>query len=163
LNFSDLRVLTYYRRSLRERKEDIPALTKHFINMYNHKLGCRVNKVSKEVYDLFFSYNWPGNVRELQHAIEHAANVVTGSVIGLEHLPDHLRRQDRSCFGNKTVNFDPEDKLPDILSKVERSCLVQAMKKCSFNISRAAIYLGIPRQTLQYKLKIYDINQNKVM
>jgi len=167
----EIRVDLYYRLNvvslrippLRERKEDIPALTKHFINMYNQKLGCRINKVSKEVYDLFFSYNWPGNVRELQHAIEHAANVATGSVIGLEHLPDHLRQQDRSCFSNKTINFDPEDKLPDILSKVEKSCLIQAMKKCNFNISRAAIYLGIPRQTLQYKLKIYDINQNKVI
>lgn len=165
----ELRIDLYYRLNvvslkippLRERKMDIPALTNHFIIMYNQKLGCRVRKVSEEVNNLFQNYAWPGNVRELQHAIEHAANIVTGSVIGLEHLPDHLRNHDLSPIMEKAFDFMMEGNLPDILSKVEKSCLTQAMKKCRFNVSRAALYLGIPRQTLQYKLKVYGIAKTR--
>ncbi|MEL7565438.1 MAG: sigma 54-interacting transcriptional regulator, partial [Dehalobacterium sp.] len=163
----EMRIDLYYRLNvvslkippLRERKMDIPALTKYFINMYNQKLGCRVSRVSEEVNKLFINYHWPGNVRELQHAIEHAANIVTGSIIKVEHLPEHLRNQDQSFAADKVFDFTLEGNLPDILSKVEKSCLAQAMEKCRFNVSRAALYLGIPRQTLQYKLKMYGISK----
>lgn len=165
----ELRIDLYYRLNvvflkippLRDRKGDIPVLTSHFIHLYNKKLGCRISKVSREVDNLFAGYAWPGNVRELQHAIEHAANIVIGSVIGLEHLPDHLRQQEPSAGENKDFDLMMEGKLPDILSKVEKRCLIQAMEKCRFNVSKAALYLGIPRQTLQYKLKIYGIGINK--
>lgn len=158
---NEIRIDLYYRLNvvslkippLRERKMDIPSIISHYIKSYNQKLGCRVHKLSKEVNELFLNYSWPGNVRELQHAIEHAANIVTGAVIGLEHLPDYLRQEaNKNCL-DQISHLASTGNLPDIISSVEKRCIRQAMEKCNFNISQAALLLGIPRQTLQYKLK----------
>lgn len=162
----ELRVDLYYRLNvvslkvppLRERKSDIPALTDHFISQYNPKLGCAVSGVGAAVRQAFLTYAWPGNVRELQHAIEHAMNIVSGKTIELEHLPDGVRQQgegrpgwaaDETAAGRKT--------LPEILRAVERKCLAQALEQCGGNVTRAALQLGIPRQTIQYKLKVYNL------
>ncbi|WP_371361689.1 Arginine utilization regulatory protein RocR [Sporomusa rhizae] len=161
-----LRIDLYYRLNvvslrvppLRERKSDIPSLTDHFIAMYNSKLGCQVKGASEEVKMIFMEYSWPGNVRELQHAIEHAMNVVSGPCIELEHLPEHLCQ-----YAGETANhlngFDAEKKsLPAILRQVEKNTLIQALEIYGGNISQAARHLGIPRQTIQYKLKIHGLH-----
>jgi arginine utilization regulatory protein len=162
----ELRVDLYYRLNvvsltvppLRERKSDIPALTHHFIKMYNSRIGCSVIKLSEDVYRVFHSYGWPGNVRELQHAIEHAMNVVSGRVIEMEHLPDGLRRHNEEKSGEIISEFSGRrQSLPEILKSVEIKNLVQALERCGGNISKAAMYLGIPRQTIQYKLKTYGL------
>jgi arginine utilization regulatory protein len=163
----ELRVDLYYRLNvvslrvppLRERKSDIPALTSHFINMYNRKLGRRVTHVSEETGMLFFAYSWPGNVRELQHAIEHAMNVTSGQVIELEHLPAHLRQLNNSGTDSESMVVKGEHSLPEILKNVEKRCLLEALQKSGGNISKAAVQLGIPRQTLQYRLKILGLLQ----
>lgn len=163
----ELRVDLYYRLNvvsmrvppLRERKSDIPALTNHFVNLYNNRMGCAVTRVSDEVSRAFQAHSWPGNVRELQHSIEHAMNVVSGKVIELEHLPDGLRQygEERSRRYPEPDNSVPRRTLPEILRTIERNSLAQALEECDGNISRAAAYLGIPRQTIQYKLKIYSL------
>lgn len=160
----ELRIDLYYRLNvvsinvppLRNRKKDIPALTDSFIKRYNETLKCRVNKLSDQTSQAFMSYHWPGNVRELQHAIEHAMNMVSGQTIQLEHLPFHLQK----WFENQSVeaNISPsEGSLPEILNYYEKKHIKEAMEKCAGNISRAAVLLGIPRQTLQYKLKLHEI------
>ena len=159
----ELRIDLYYRLNvvsltvppLRERRSDIPALTAHFIQMYNRKLNCLVSGISDETKQVFSSHLWPGNVRELQHTIEHAMNIISGSVIELEHLPTHMR-QGKELLSGDQVTLG-ESSLPTILSNVEIKYLTQAMEQCGGNISKAAILLGIPRQTLQYKLKMYNL------
>ncbi|HBW33990.1 sigma-54-dependent Fis family transcriptional regulator [Desulfosporosinus sp. BICA1-9] len=167
----ELRIDLYYRLNvvsltvppLRERKSDIPALANYFISMYNRKLCCRVSGISEEVKQTFYKHLWPGNVRELQHAIEHAMNIISGQIIELEHLPSHLRQKnDPKISGDNQVILG-EHSLPEILNNVEKRCLNQAMEQCKNNISKTAILLGIPRQTLQYKLKMYDLSSNYSM
>lgn len=163
----ELRVDLYYRLNvvslkippLRERKSDIPSLLEHFVALYNGKLGRGVTAVSDEVRRVFMEHPWPGNVRELQHAVEHAMNMVSGRVIEFEHLPDRLRR-----YGEEKVQVFAPDfagssrrSLPEMLREVEKKALVQALDKCGSNVSKAAAYLGIPRQTIQYKLKIHGL------
>ena len=160
----ELRIDLYYRLNvvslrvspLRERRSDIPCLADHFIRIYNAKLGCQVEGITEEVGAIFNRYAWPGNVRELQHAIEHSMNIVSGSLISADHLPEHLRQ-----FAIETDNqiYSSEDgkSLPAILKHVERTTLIQALEQFGGNISRAALYLGIPRQTIQYKLKIHGL------
>lgn len=163
----ELRIDLYYRLNvvsitvppLRERRSDIPALTDYFIKMYNRKLNCRVSGMSDETKQAFFTHLWPGNVRELQHAIEHAMNIITGSVIELEHLPTHIR-QGRDLSNGAEVTLG-ESSLPIILNKVEIKYLTQAMEQCGGNISKAAMLLGLPRQTLQYKLKMYNLGYSE--
>jgi len=158
----ELRLDLYYRLNvvtltvppLRQHKSDIPLLTRHFINMYNRKLSCHVSKVSEEVNQLFLSYSWPGNIRELQHAIEHAMNMVPGESIELEHLPGHLLQWLDLKAPGERADAAQDRSLPEILSNVEKKYLIEALEKCNGNISRAASQLGLPRQTLQYKLKM---------
>lgn len=163
----ELRVDLYYRLNvvslrippLRERRSDIPALLEHFIAMYNGRLGRNVTSVSDEVRRLFIGYGWPGNVRELQHAVEHAMNMVSGRTIEFEHLPDRLR-----VHGREMVPICEPDalevsrrSLPEVLKAVEKKALLEALGNCGNNVSQAATYLGIPRQTIQYKLKIHGL------
>jgi transcriptional regulator with PAS, ATPase and Fis domain len=58
--------------SLKERKEDIPALVKHFINIYSKRIGSNVKSIKKADLELLNEYNWPGNIRELEHLIERS-------------------------------------------------------------------------------------------
>jgi arginine utilization regulatory protein len=160
----ELRVDLYYRLnvvalqvpSLRERKSDIAALVEHFIMMYNAKLGRSVKKISGEVSQAFLKYSWPGNVRELQHAIEHAMNVASGPMIEIEHIPEHLRNCGEEYSGEIICQLTGKS-LPEILGNVEKNALIQALERSAGNISKAALSLGIPRQTIQYKLKIYGL------
>jgi arginine utilization regulatory protein len=167
----ELRLDLYYRLNvvsltvppLRERKSDIPTLTIHFIDMYNRKLNCRVSGISEETSNTFFAHSWPGNVRELQHVIEHAMNIMSGQVIELEHLPAYLRQQNNLKTGGKGAeSIEGSSSLPEILNSVERKYLIQALNRCDGNISKAAILLGIPRQTLQYKLKMHKLIDNRL-
>jgi arginine utilization regulatory protein len=160
----ELRIDLYYRLnvvalhvpSLRERKSDITALVEYFISLYNTKLGRSIQKISSEVKQVFLDYSWPGNVRELQHAIEHAMNIASGLLIEMDHIPDHLRNFGEEQSDDIYCSLNGKS-LPEILGNVEKSTLIQALKKCEGNISRAALSLGIPRQTIQYKLKIYGL------
>lgn len=138
---------------LRERREDIPFLVEHFINKYSHGKFRKV-KVSDEVADIFLRYPWPGNVRELEHAIEGAMIMMEGDTI----RPGHLPIQIRTYFSHhKGHILNPENlNLGDALEKLETEFIGKALEKARGNISMAARILGIPRQTLQYKLRKRD-------
>lgn len=160
-----LRIDLYYRLNvvtlnvppLREHKDDIMMLTRHFINLYNNKFGRKVSGISEETQRVFHSYSWPGNIRELQHAIEHAMNVVDGKIIELEHLPSHLQQWAGLKQDSEYTAHLSDSSLPEILNHVERKYLAAAIEKSEGNVSKAAIQLGLPRQTLQYKLRMYGL------
>jgi arginine utilization regulatory protein len=165
----ELRLDLYYRLNvvalrvppLRERKSDIMALVDFFIDQYNRKLQRKVNSVSEEVAGIFLKHSWPGNVRELQHGLEHAMNVTSGSIIEAEHLPEHLRKSGLNKAAE--MNLDLAGKsLPDYLRAVEKDSIMIALEKCGGNVSKTALHLGIPRQTIQYKLKVYGLNEKNL-
>jgi len=165
---------------LRKRKDDIPALTEHFIERYSSQFGVNVHGVTRDVFELFMEYPWPGNVRELQHAIEAAVQLSHGSLIGLEHLPPHVlshgpgdaasrpranRFLPTSQFrDNSTPAIEEEAKAPLVptLEQIEKSLIWAALETCEGNISATARYLDIPRQTLQHKLKRYSIDASDI-
>ena len=138
---------------LRERREDIPLLTSRFIHEYNGKLGKRVSGLRPEVEEIFLRYDWPGNVRELKHAIEGAMNVAEGETLALEDLPPHL------ASGEKDPPPVRGDRpLREVLAEVEERMIREASAACGGNVRQAARRLGIPRQTLQYKLQKRGLN-----
>lgn len=135
---------------LKDRQEDIPVLTEFFIRKYNRKLYRNVQGVSSEVAQLFQRYPWPGNVRELEHVIEGALNLLDGRVITLEDLPPALQK----CAGGvKALPLKMGETLAGTLDQYEAQLLKEAMVSCCQNVTRAAKQLGIPRQTLQYRLR----------
>jgi arginine utilization regulatory protein len=149
-----LRADLYYRLNvvhlqippLRERREDIPLLTDHFIRKYNLLFGKRATRVSDGVMNIFSLYHWPGNARELEHAIESAMNMADGDVITMEHLPPQLAER-KSAFQYGSVR-----PLREALMETESRLIGDAMKMAGGNVQQAARLLNIPRQTLQYKL-----------
>lgn len=143
---------------LSERKEDIEALTEHFIEKYRYKFNSDIKKVSEDVLKLFKSYGWPGNVRELENAIEGAMNLASGHIIKKEDLPYHLKQWQtfNSSMGDSFTDL-PVQPLRSAVQHVEMNLIKKALKNTGGNISWAAQLLKIPRQTLQYKIKNYGL------
>jgi len=144
---------------LRERKSDIPLLAEYFIKKFNTILNKDVWGISNEVKNAFMNYDWPGNVRELENSIESAMNMVTKDHI----LKPHHFTTMKSLFESKKGPSDykilihENKKLDDILSEIEKELIIDALNNCSNNITKSAEKLGIKRQTLQHKLKKYNI------
>ncbi|MFO7152208.1 MAG: sigma 54-interacting transcriptional regulator [Bacillota bacterium] len=145
--FYRINVVTLRIPPLRERKEDIPLLVDHFVK----KFSAKEVKISKKVREIFMEYPWPGNVRELEHAIEGALLVMEGDEIKPEHLPLQIKAH----FSPKKGTIVSHDrlKLNEALETVEAELIKKAIRETDGNITKAAKLLGIPRQTLQYKLK----------
>ena len=136
--------------ALRERLEDVELLVPHFIQQYNLRFQKEVTHVEDDVYQLFRAYHWPGNVRELQHTIEAAMNVIEGTTLKKEHLPQHLLHRAEQASGHSEESDLPP--LRQALALTEERLIKQALEKTDGNIQKAAKLLAIPRQTLQYKL-----------
>ncbi len=141
-----LNVISVRAPTLRERKQDIPMLARHFLRKY---AGTRAS-MSSEVMELFTDYDWPGNVRELENAIRRAAALRTGDVIGIEDLPSSLRNF--AMFRGETADLS-EGIVP--LAEVERRHILRAIDFTRGDVTAAATMLGIGRTTLYRKLKSY--------
>lgn len=144
---------------LRERKDDIPLLVQHFLDKYNEIFGMRVSEVSPAAMEIFMSYDWPGNVRELEHTIEGCMNIIDGNRILPEHLPENIKEKaEKAPPPVEEVHISTIQPLRDTLKQVEKELIRKAMKEARGNVSKAALLLKIPRQTLQYKLRNYQID-----
>jgi arginine utilization regulatory protein len=167
----NLRKDLYYRLSvisihippLRERRDDIQLFVKDFIKKYNQQLVKRVWDAADEVYDAFMSYSWHGNVRELKNYIEGAMNMVDGHILKKEHftprIQETLFKEGILHVNNLSYNdYTFENSLDEYLSNLEEKIIVKTLEKCEYNISEAARILKIKRQTLQHKIKKYNIH-----
>ena len=119
---------------LRERKEDIPLLVEHFVDLFNSIYGKQVEGVSDDVMGLLMEYDYPGNVRELRNIIESAFVLSAGKLITVEDLPTYLRGEE-----------------------MERRKIEEALRKTKWKREKAAKLLGISRTTLWRKMKKYGI------
>ncbi len=131
---------------LRERKEDIPLLIKHFIKKFNKKFGKDICDVSRDVRKIFLDYNWPGNIRELEHAMEHSFVLCRDSLITTEDLPADLK----NYKNNETTKYD--------VLKDEKENILNALEKTAWNKAKAARLLGISRRTIYRKIEEYNIS-----
>lgn len=136
---------------LRERKEDIPVITEHLIEILNKDLGTHVTKVTPEVFNIFENYDWPGNVRELSNILERIIYACDGDTIQVHHLPFFLQSM-----------RDGNNKLQPTLLKrlredMEKEALLHAMRISRDNKNKAAKLLGIHRTALYKKMKKLNI------
>ena len=90
--FYRLHVISIPLPPLRERKDDIPLLAQHFLGKYGQENGKLDLELTPEALDLLTAYGWPGNIRELENVIERAVVLTPGPRIGIELIPDHVRR-----------------------------------------------------------------------
>ncbi len=147
-----LKVISMRLPPLRERRDDIPLLAEHFLEMYNKQLGKAVIGFSAPAMDLLVSYAWPGNVRQIEHEIERA---VTFAGDGELISPD-LFSEDITGWGT-IVATDGKKPLTDAVEQVEKQMIRRAMRESGGNKARAARSLGISRRGLLNKLQRYHI------
>jgi len=147
----------YYRLSvfpiaippLRERKEDIPLLVKHFVMKYNGKLGKRVETIAERTMNALLEYSWPGNVRELENVIERAVIVSMGSQL---ELGEWLPKQSVPLTGARIL----------MLEELEREHIIKTLELTGWRVSGergAATLLGLKPTTLDARMKKLGITR----
>ena len=147
---------------LRERREDIMPLSRHFLKKFSTKMGKAPISLGKEVEKFFMLHKWEGNVRELQNVIERAVILCKGNVITDEHLPvsivrsSHIIEKERHNPTSASLQFDiPPDGLS--LDALEKQLVTQALEKSKNNKTKAAKLLGLTRGTFRYRLQKYGL------
>ncbi len=153
---------------LRERKEDIIPLAEYFLKKYSLETGKRIKGISREVREAFLNYHWPGNVRELKNIVERAVVLTPGEVIGISDITLDLEgdsSKDSMDMGDGKKKTE-ENGMGKVfgngvgsLFEIEKQLLVDALKSCGWNVTRAARKLGITRNTLRYRMEKYGIRQ----
>ncbi len=134
---------------LRERGEDIPLLSEHFLQKYRVHYQRTVLQISATAYEVLLRYHWPGNVRELENAIQRGVLVAESDEIQVEDLPESVRGE---------MPRGKADLLPDVtLAELEKQAIVQALNRTNWNKQEAAQRLGLYRQTLYAKIKRHAI------
>lgn len=145
--------------SLRERREDIPLLTKHFMEEFNCRFHKNITKVSQEVASWFNIYQWPGNVRQFRSCIEAAMNYAKDTEkIMADDLPANIFYDNGRKDLDKPDEYFSKRQLYLNAQEKEREDIVKALKAEKGNISKAARRLGISRQLMYYRMKKYHID-----
>ncbi|MHB8481781.1 MAG: sigma-54-dependent transcriptional regulator [Nitrospiria bacterium] len=156
-----INVVPLFLPSLRERKEDIALLVKHFIRKKAADEKKPVKEMMPEALALLLNYDWPGNVRELENVISRVYTLSSGSTIIPADIPEPYRSsvksgtlpQDRS---SGEINFE------EAVKEFEKDLIVKALKKNHYVQTRAAQALGISRRMLAYKLQILGVSIDQI-
>ncbi|NNL30123.1 MAG: sigma-54-dependent Fis family transcriptional regulator, partial [Gemmatimonadetes bacterium] len=146
-----LNVIQLHLPPLRDRKEDIPVLAKHFLRDASADDGPSFT-LSDEAMRLLSEYDWPGNVRELENALERAVVVSTSSVIDAETLPERVREAPAPRLAGSEAPANPT------MEVIERAYILWVLESEGGNKTRAAEVLGIDPSTLYRKLNRYGID-----
>jgi two-component system response regulator AtoC len=169
-----LKIISINLPPLRKRLEDVPALTDYFLDRFNQEYNNTIRYVADPAIQKLKSYSWPGNVRELENCIRRAVLLCTGSVILEEHIKLESEQEDSSQKADRehliaNLKDKLDDLIPDILrlsnhkahaniiELVEEMLILRALKDCGNNQVKAAMMLGISRNTLRHKIKKYNI------
>ena len=151
--FFRLNVVPLHLPPLRERPMDIPALAEHFLELYSKKNRKDIRSFQPEAMEALLAYLWPGNIRELENAVERATILCLEEEIALQHLPLPIR-QAYTDNADRPFAIRPGLTLKDM----EKELILSTLRQTDNNRTRAAEILGITRQTLQNKLKDYDLS-----
>ena len=142
---------------LRQREADIPVLVEYFIDRYARKVGKKISGIDTRSMDLLRNYSWPGNIRELQNIIERAVIISESPVLSIEK--SWLSRP--SAVSGQSKQPDPFKR---ISAHQERELIEAALRESQGRVygpSGAAARLGIPRSTLESKIRSLKINKNR--
>jgi two-component system response regulator PilR (NtrC family) len=157
--FYRLNVIQIKLPSLRERKEDIPLLTNHFLKKYSEELNKNISKFSPEALQILLRYEYPGNVRELQNIIERALALESGQELTAHNLSSYLSEQPLLKKGSIDIEIPNEGiDLEKMVEDLERTLLLKALDKTKGVKKKAAELLNINFRSMRYRLEKYGLN-----
>jgi len=148
-----LNVIPIYLPPLKDRKEDIPVLAEHFIEMYNKENNRQVKGINQQALRFFMKYNWPGNVRELGNLIERAVVTARSDYLTEDDFPIEL------AIGTVDAG-ELELRVPMKLEEGSRYLILKTLEKFNGNKTRAAEALGITTRTIRNKLAEYQTKES---
>jgi DNA-binding NtrC family response regulator len=158
--FYRLHVISIHLPPLRDRKDDIPLLAQHFLAKYGDENAKGGLELAPDVLDLLTDYDWPGNVRELENVIERAVVLTSGSKIGVELIPDHVRKAPN--FNIPQFVVPPEGiSFKDVITDFEKRLIESTLEAAGGVQKRAAELLHIKPTTLNEMIKRYDIRPRR--
>lgn len=146
---------------LRERREDIPALVEHFVEIFSSRMRRPIRHISPETMIAFLSHPWPGNIRELQNLVERAVILAQDGV-----LPNPFTASDVPIarpHSIRTVSRDPEPAMSMTIRDSERVLIYKALESTGWRIGGpkgAAVKLGLKRTTLMHRMKRLGIERS---
>ena len=147
-----LNVVTIHLPALRERRDDVVLLIRHFAQAKAKEMGLAEKSFKPEAVDVLLRYPWPGNVRELENLIERLLVLCEGPVIGVEDLPEQVRRGEQDPGTIKEQVLQGRKSLGDAVDEFEREIILEALGQTNFNQTRAADMLGTTRRILKYRM-----------
>jgi transcriptional regulator with PAS, ATPase and Fis domain len=159
--FYRLNIFPVHLPSLRERKEDIPHLSYHFLSKYSRELDKNVSHISADAMKMLICYDWPGNIRELENTIQRSVILCQGSTLLPEHLP--------------SLGISPQEDVPKTMLQlkekkknlrlqsvedIEKMFVMEALRRNMWNISKAASDVGMQRTNFHALLKKYNLSKH---
>jgi DNA-binding NtrC family response regulator len=149
-----LRVVTLKVPRLRDRKEDIPLLARHFVDKFCESYENKTIELPTETIEWLCNYPWPGNIRELKNALEAGVVLCKNEVLSISDL---------YLAGLPEVPYSASSKdKPFSLEETERNAILRALKQAEGIQKNAAELLGISRRAIHYKIKKYEIDLSKI-
>jgi DNA-binding NtrC family response regulator len=147
-----LQVIPIFLPPLRERREDILPLAKHFMDTYRKEFAKQVNSISSQAERLLVGYNWPGNIRELKNVIERAIILGNEETLAVDHLPPEITSRAETAAATTLVTFKLPPEGVDI-EEVEKELIRQALENNDWNQSKAAKKLNLGVDAFRYRMK----------
>jgi len=150
-----LNVFPIWVPALRERREDIPMLVRHFVSKYATSMRRSINAIAPEVMDVLTGYDWPGNIRELQNVVERAVVLCRGDTLTIHEilLPREAPPAETVAGGLGRLGEEQERRMIE-------SALIDSRGRV-FGPRGAAVKLGVPRSTLESRIRSLNINKHQ--
>ncbi|MCC2639770.1 MAG: Sigma-54 dependent DNA-binding response regulator [Nitrospira sp.] len=163
--FYRLNVVPIVVPTLRDRREDIPLLVRHFLRVHAEEQGLKIKSMSPDAMEVFMQYEWPGNIRELRNLIERLMIMVPGPVIEASHASVALQVRSHLSAAQPAAGTQPShalltkpyDSLRDARNAFEKEFIARKLREHHWNISRTAEDLKIERSHLHRKIKLLDV------
>jgi nitrogen regulation protein NR(I) len=172
--FWRLKIISIALPPLRDRAEDIPELAEYFLGRFKEEYRKSIRNLSETSLEKLRSHSWPGNVRELENCMKRAMLLCSGDVIQEEHIKLEMEKEESLAPRNHEQLIDHlrdklDDLIPDILrlsdrkvhaniiELVEEMLISRALRECGNNQVKAAMMLGISRNTLRHRIKKYSM------
>ena len=147
-----LNVVSVHLPPLRDRRDDLPLLIKHFLQRKSRDLGVPEKSFTTDALDLLLGYSWPGNVRELENVIERTLVLSLGDPMTAEDLPTYLASAQRNAHPAQQSVLRGEKRLNEAVEQFEQELIRTALTQAAHNQTRAAELLGTTRRILKYKM-----------
>jgi two-component system nitrogen regulation response regulator NtrX len=142
---------------LRDRREDIPPLVRHFADLFSRDNNRRPQRFTPAALEYLQKARWKGNVRELKNTVERLIIMTPGETVDVDDLRDVVRLEAKASGSDNEK--DPPGTLREFKESAERAFLVGKLRENNWNISKTAEVIGTPRSNLYKKLEQYGINQ----